>query len=137
MSAADFGLTNDRAQLDAAIAWRDAAAADGWTIEPTYRTEDVSRAARGTKDGFVFTVLTRTEVGSWKYQANVHLWGPDGMALVPPDRYDWQAIQSAVRKCNYCGAEDVAVERVGFAGRCCAACMPTVRPKVEYPGWTR
>jgi len=132
----DFGLTNDRAQFEAAAAFRDAASADGWVVGPNSPPEDVSSWSRGEKEGFVFQILTRQNVGKWKYQAKVSMWGPDGLVIAPPDKYDWQAIKAAVTSCNYCGAAGVAVFRVGFAGRCCDACMPTVRPKVERPGWT-
>ena len=134
----DFGFTNDRASFEAAAAWRDAAVADGWSVQPTYGAhEGVERAAKLTRDGFVAQVITRTKVGKWLYEASVSVWGPDGLAVAPPNAYDWSAIVAATKRCSYCKAPDVETERVGFAGRCCAACLPAVRQCVERPGWDR
>ena len=76
------------------------------------------------------------EKGYVRYEADVSVWGPDDLAIHKvPDVYSWDALQAGLRTCGYCGAADVDTSRVGFAGRCCAACMPKVRPRVEFPGW--
>ena len=133
----EWGHTNNPTYIEAVRAFRVAAAADGWGVVPTYPPEPIDNAAKGTKEGFVFHTIARGSVGKWLHQASGSLWGPDGLAIDPPKVYDWNFIQAAVKHCNYCGADDVAVQRVGFAGRCCHACLPAVRQKVEYPGWTR
>jgi len=135
-----FGFTNSQADLDAVIAWRDAAIADGWSHRPTYgKSESEDRACTMEKNGYKAMVLTRTPIegkpSKWKAEAEVNIWGPDGLAIKPPNVYDWEAIQSAVATCGYCGAHPVKTERVGFAGRCCETCLPTMRAKIEVPGW--
>ncbi len=135
----DFGFTNDQGRLDAARAFRDAAAADGWSIAPTYgASESVERAASLERDGFKMMVMARTsgEGAKWRYEAKISIWGPDGLAIKPPNEYDFSAIAASLRRCNYCPATDVDTQRVGFAGRCCEACLPEQRKRVEYPGWT-
>jgi hypothetical protein len=135
----DFGFTNDDARLHAAKAYRDAAAADGWSIRSTYGSEDIDRAATLNRESFIMQVLTRDnseKKGKWKYEAQISIWGPDGLAINPPGIYDFAEIKARTRRCLYCKAEDVDTERVGFAGRCCANCLPTMRAKIETPGWT-
>jgi hypothetical protein len=135
----DFGFTNDDAKLHAAEAFRDAAAADGWSIRPTYGSEGIDRASSLARDGFKMSILTRNNSdrkgGKWKHEAQVSIWGPDGLAIVPPDTYDFAEISARTRRCGYCKANDVETERVGFAGRCCAKCLPNMRAKIETPGW--
>lgn len=133
----DFGFTNDDARLRAAEAYRDAAAADGWSIRPTYNSEDIKRASTLGREGFVMQVLTRDnseKKGKW-HEAQISIWGPDGLAIHPPTTYDFAKIKALTRHCNYCKADDVDTERVGFAGRCCAKCLPEQRARIEKPGW--
>jgi hypothetical protein len=136
----DFGFTNDVADLEAVRQWVADAVADGWDIEPTYRVEPVGRAARLTRDGYIAMALMRDNSGEtgrrWRYEANVSVWGPDGLAISVPRKYDFALIEKAVRRCGECGKEDVDTQRVGFAGRTCAGCLPEARKKHEYPGWT-
>lgn len=137
--AMDFGFTNDSAKLKAAQDYRDAAAADGWAIRPTYGSESMDRASTLTRDRFVMQALTRDNSekgGKWKHEAQISIWGPDGLAIRPPETYDFAEISARTRRCLYCKAEDVETERVGFAGRCCAKCLPAMRAKIETPGWT-
>jgi hypothetical protein len=136
----EFGFTNDEQRYREVCAFRDAAVADGWSIEPTYgRHEAVDRFATLRRDGFTMHAKARTkdkDWQKWKYEAEITIWGPDGMVLKPgATAYDWAAIQAAVRTCNLCGATDVDTERYGFAGRCCAGCLPSARSKYERPGW--
>jgi hypothetical protein len=132
----DFGYTNDHKQAAEVRAWRDAAIADGWAAKPTYRNESIESAMTLEREGYVVQVLLRSPAGKWKHQAKLSLWGPDGLAIsLRGPVYDWAAIASGQNRCNYCGATDVATERVGFAGRCCSSCIPAVRLKVERPGW--
>lgn len=138
-----FGFTNSKADLDAVVAWRDAAITDGWSHRPTYESEAEERVCSLEKDGFKAMVLTRCPVSlpssrhqsKWFAEAEVNVWGSDGLAIKPPDVYDWQFIESAVSTCGYCGAHPVETERVGFAGRCCSKCLPAMRAKIEVPGW--
>lgn len=134
----DFGYTNDESRLQAARIWRDAAIADGWSARPTYDDhESQDRACSLEREGFVVQVLTRVMKpdSRWKYQVSISVWGPDTLAIVPPDTYDWGAILAATRHCNYCRKDGVDTQRVGFAGRCCAACLPAQRKVSERPGW--
>lgn len=137
----DFGFTNDSAKLKAAEDYRDAAAADGWKIRPTYgSSESAGRASSLDREGFKMMALTRDNSGNggkWKYEVQISLWGPDGLAIAPPEIYDFAEIRARTRRCGYCKDEDVDTERVGFAGRCCGKCLPAMRTKIETPGWTR
>jgi hypothetical protein len=122
-----------------ACAWRDAAIADGWAAEPMYTSEPLERAARLSKLGFVAQIITRVPMPGDRYAthaAHVHVWGPDGLAITPPNVYSWLAVVNGVRTCSACGATDIDTQRVGFAGRVCAACLPAERARVERPGWT-
>jgi hypothetical protein len=135
----DFGFTNDKARLDAVHAYRNAAVLDGWTLEPTYpKHEAADRAATLKREGFVMMTLSRENTDKrekFHYEAKVHIWGPDGLAISPPDTYNFAEIQARIRQCHYCNAKGVDTRRVGFAGRCCTNCLPEVRKKVECPGW--
>jgi hypothetical protein len=137
----DFGFTNKLEDLESARQWVADAVADGWTIEPTYRTESIKRAATLTKDDYKALVLMRddshTPGSRFKYTAQVSVWGPDGLAINVPREYDFALIEKAVRRCSECGVDDIDTQRVGFAGRVCAACLPAAQKKHEYPGWTR
>lgn len=132
VSRGEWGFTDSIHDFNAVVAWRDAAIADGWEHRPTYGThESEDRACKLTKDRFVVQVLTRThEKAKRRYEAQVSAWGPDGLAIRVPDIYDWHAIQSAVMRCNYCGACPVETSRVAFAGRACGTCGPQERAKL-------
>lgn len=138
-SGNQWGFTNDAAQLAAVAAFRDAAAADGWEITPTYPGhEPADRAATLTREGFKLQVLTRTiEPGrKWKYEADINGWAPDQLGIKLPRVYSWDAIKAAARHCNECGADDVDTERFYFAGRACAKCAPAARARTEVGNWT-
>jgi hypothetical protein len=129
--------TNDDAQYQAAIAFREAAIADGWDAKPTYgASEPMESACTLEREGFKCSVLARVKPpGRYKYEAGVSIWGPDRLCIRAPKVYDWAIISGSLRKCGYCHATDVETERVGFAGRCCQACLPRVQKQVETPGW--
>lgn len=136
-SAGEWGFTNDVAVLKGAQTFRDDAVADGWDIEPTYPShEPVDSACRLRRSGYVMLILTREKVGKFGYEAKVNIWGPDGLAIKTPEYYDFAAIEQRTRSCSYCRADDVETVRVGFAGRCCNACLPEMRKRIETPGWT-
>ena len=132
-----WGFTNDRAYLEAVQAYRDAAIADGWTVEPTYAAEEIGRACRLKKSDFVMMVLTRENRpgGKFAYEVRAYLWGPDGLAIKPQAPHNWDQIKEGLRVCGWCGATGVHTERVGFANRVCAKCAPEARKKIEVPGW--
>lgn len=117
-------------------AWREAAEADGWVFGPTYQNEPLGHAFRGTKEGFTLLGLCRPTTDRECPSPSLHIWGPDSLQVAPPLEYDWEAIKAGVRVCGYCRATDVDTTRVGFAGRCCLGCEPTIRPRVEQGNWT-
>lgn len=120
-----FGLTDDETFLEAARDFRFAALADGWVAK-----DDTGEHFE--KEGFNLHVLSRIcKPGSnrYRYMASVHIWGPDRLAIFPPDVYDWETIKARVRTCNYCGASDVDTQRISFAGRSCAKCIPGLTPR--------
>lgn len=134
----EFGFTNDERNLKAVMQFRDAAVADGWSIRPTYSSEDVSRACTLERDGFKMLILTRDnrmESGRWKFNTEIHMWAPDRLAVAVPPFYDFEEIVRRTRTCASCKAENVDTQRYSFAGRCCAECLPKMRAATEGPGW--
>jgi len=120
--------------------FRDAAVADGWKIEPAYTNEDVSSASHLTKNGFKMTVITRDHPAPFirnqrVIQGTVNIWGPDGLAIDPPQKYSWDLIEKGLRKFSFCHGGDKETFRVGFADRACQDCLPKARKKLETPGW--
>ena len=114
--------------------WREAAVADGWIIRPTYRHEPVESAATLDKDGFKAMLLARPATKTRRNWNDVHVWGPDGLAIDPPKEYSMDALIAGLRQCHYCSADDVDTTRYLFAGRCCLKCRKSLR---EPAGWTR
>lgn len=113
-----------------ALAWREAAMADGWQSAPTYSHEDELRAFRLTRDGFVVQGLARPADDKTLGVGEISCWGPDGMSIPAGEFYDWAAIKAGIETCHYCGAHPVKTERVAFAGRACAECGPKERAKL-------
>lgn len=69
-----------------------------------------------------------------------HAWFADGLAAAAapvPDVFDHDAVESLRGVCPKCGKDVGAdgLERVGFAGRYCAACAAAERPRQEFRGW--
>ncbi len=125
-----------------AVAWRDAALADGWLSTATYgESEAEDRASTLTRDGFKASIITRTpEPKPWnpnpKHEGCVTVWGPDRLDVRPGQTYDWEYIKAGLRHCGECNADDVDTARVAFANRVCVPCLPEARKKYEKPGWT-
>jgi hypothetical protein len=115
--------------------WRAAAEADGWVFRPTYQNESVETAFRGKREGFTLLGIARPSDDKHCGNASINLWGPDGLHVDTPLVYSMDAIRVNARKCGYCSVTDVDTVRVGFAGRCCKACEPVVRPQIETRGW--
>ena len=117
---------------DQVLAWAAAAIADGWQHEPTYgHHESELRAATLRRDGWVVMTLTRPET-----PAALTAWGPDRLQVRPlPERYDMDALTALLGVCLECEQAVPHVQRVGFAGRCCDACLPDARRKYEFRGW--
>lgn len=145
-----FGFTNDSREYQRVTAWRDEAIADGWKHEPTYENEAEERASRLSRDGFSAQILTRSRGnyipdprwpnhpaphGKWTYEAQVNVWGPDGVAVNPGLSYDWNVLTAGLRVCPECGAEDVETFRVAFANRACEECRPALTARLCTPGW--
>lgn len=106
----EFGFTNDSREYQRVIAWRDAAIADGWEHGPQ-SSEAEERWSRLTRDGFVCQILTRSRGnwvpdpnwpnhpnphGKWAYEAQVSMWGPDGVSVNPGLVYDWGKIEAVL-----------------------------------------
>lgn len=124
----------------AADQFRRDAEADGWKFSPTYSTEPVEQAFRGIRDGFVIQGIARPRHDNHMLpEGHIHAWGPDGISLNPlPLVYPgFDALKALVRHCPECGADDVETTRVAFANRACADCAPSLREKLERPGWNR
>ena len=124
-----------RSLIAAALAWREAAIADGWESRPTYQHEDELSAFRLTREGFVIQGLARPATATTVGSGELSGWGPDGLHIPVGETYDWNALKLAVETCGYCARYPVKTARVGFAGRSCEECLPTMRARIETPGW--
>ena len=136
-AASRFGFTNDKSRLLAVRAYRDAAVADGWSIRATYDGHETQeRAAHLERDGYVISILSRTHTNMrWNYECMVSIWGPDKLAIHPPDMYDMALIERGMKTCHYCGLVVDVITRVAFAGRACVTCAPAAKGREEFPGW--
>ena len=137
--AKDFTLE----ALEGARAYRAAALADGWTSEPTCKQEEEECASQHHREGFHMSIIapesrpaTKHLIEQRRPEGSVSIWGPDGLAIAVPMPYSWGALVAGMRICGACGKTDVDTQRFSFAGRCCAVCLPEMRRKHEYPGWT-
>lgn len=139
LNSGEFGLTNDEKAIEGVRQYVADATADGWSIEPTYATESIERAAHLRREGFVMSIIARDDRNEkgrrFMFSAQVNIWGPDGLAITPPRLYDFDEIKARARTCNNCGAKDAETTRYSFAGRCCANCLPEMRATHEKPGW--
>lgn len=132
----EWGYTNKESDIESVRQFVRDAVNDGWTQEQRYPSEPVEQSCKLAKDGFVISVLTRTQVSSkWKYQASVHAWAPDGLVIRLSEIYKWETFQNAQTTCNLCLKTGVQTQRYSFAGRCCADCLSEARKKHEQPGW--
>lgn len=134
----EYGFTNNEDRLKGAQQFRDDAERDGWVKTATYGSESIERTSSLSRDGFKMMVLTRDNSADGrgkKYEAAVHLWGPDRLSIPTPRFYDFNELVRLTRVCTKCKAEDVETERYSFAGRCCSACLPKMKAATEQPGW--
>ena len=99
------------------LKFRDDAIADGWTCTERYEGESIDSYYQLDKDGFLIAGCNRS------YEVKICGWGPDGLDIKTPSTYSMQAIQDAVHRCSFCGAEGVETVRVGFADRSCKECQ--------------
>ena len=134
-----FGFTNDKKVYDRIVGFYKAAVDDGWNHAPLYRKlEPESSAAKLNKDGYVMQIIMRDNTekkSAHTYEAQVAIWGPDNLAVRPPQTYSMDDITKGIRTCNNCGKTDVDTVRYSFAGRCCNECFPAMRERHEQPGW--
>lgn len=136
--AGHFGFSNSLDHLESVKQFRDAAVADGWDLKPTYKNEDIDRASSLTKDGFKMSIISRDNTEKnykYKFEAEISIWGPDGISIPTPELYDFELIRNGLTSCPVCGAKDVKTVRVAFANRACEVCAPALREKLETPGW--
>lgn len=113
--------------LPAVNGWREALAADGWSLRPTYDGhEPLEHAWSATRDGFRISGLARPIPGrdGSKPKPDLNAWGPDGAAIDLPVEYNFDAIKASLLRCGECGKEPVETKRYAFANRCCADCAP-------------
>jgi hypothetical protein len=125
--------SNDDTMVQRAQAWRRAAMADGWVSAPTYAPhEGEDRAFTLThSEGFKVQGISRApRPPATRYTASLHCWAADGLAVKVPNTYDMDALREGVRACHYCKRAGVPTQRVGFAGRSCAACAPAEEAKL-------
>lgn len=126
-------------EIPAARAFREAAAADGWSLKPTYEHEPVETAFRCERDGFKLQGLARLadpEPHPTMPIGEISIWCPEGISIKTPIVYPGFAeIKALTRRCPECGADDVDTVRIAFANRACLKCAPTLRKKMETPGW--
>ncbi|EJL40764.1 hypothetical protein PMI08_04231 [Brevibacillus sp. CF112] len=113
-------------------AWRDAAVADGWDIEPIYETESVETAARLGKEGFTAVVYARNRAN--RYDQSVCVWGPDRLSVKVPTVYDWDYIKSGLEHCEKCPTIGPTVG-LAFANRVCPACRAKYEAQYAGSGW--
>lgn len=110
--------------------WRDAAIADGWSVEPTYQHESVDRAFKLRRDGYVVQGIAREGDERTLPSAELHIWCPRGIAIPPPAAYDFEAIKKSEQTCGYCGDYPVQTQRVAFANRACEKCGPVEQARL-------
>ena len=125
-----------------AAQYREDALADGWASEPLSKWESEESWSSLRRDGFVLQIVARAPHPKTEHlmeqknpEGGVWAWGPDGMAISIGSRYSWDELHAGLTTCNECRAHGPTF-RYSFAGRCCAGCLPAMRKKHEYPGWT-
>ncbi|WP_298800045.1 hypothetical protein [uncultured Devosia sp.] len=121
--------------IEKALAWRESAIRDGWASRPTYGHEPEHQAFSLDRAGFHVSGLARPATEDTVGSGHIECWGPDGLHIAVAETYDWPAILDGVTTCGYCHKTGVDTKRVGFAGRCCASCLPDMRKAIETPGW--
>ena len=135
----DFGFTNNENEIERVRKWRNDAIADGWSHKPTYGDgEEEDRACSLEKDGWKALILTRindTKRHKFSFEAEVSVWGPDGLSINPSPVYNFDLMKQDIRTCHSCNKINIETFRFSFAGRCCKECLPEMRRKHEYPGW--
>jgi len=134
-----YSHTNDLEMIKAARDYMQAAIADGWEHAPTYTQEVEERACSLTREGYKMMIIAREALPEDRVKnsmTSICIWGPDSLAIIPPDTYDFVNIVENSHLCNFCKKVAEQTHRVGFAGRSCAECLPKQKAKHEYPGWT-
>lgn len=124
-----------------AIAWWEAAKADGWASRPTFKHEAEDRHATIDRDGYKAHCYMRPNEKDHRAHptlgnGEISVWCSKGISIRAPLVYPGFAyFPKAERTCPECGAEDVETFRVAFANRSCEACLPKLRASLERPGW--
>lgn len=109
--------------------YANAALDDGWVPTLVADAGMDHRQVTLERDGFKLHL-----VGAFDCR-RIMAWGPDGLAVTPPDPYDWPKFALGTRVCDFCGQTDVETSRVAFANRSCSKCLSVARLKLETPGW--
>ena len=113
--------------------WRLALAWMGWQEMKTYKNSPKDMSTTHIRDGWSISIYEQPCDRGW--HVSICGYGSDRLGLSLPVEYDFVEIEAAARRCDFCGAEDVDVQRVAFAERSCASCYPAAKAKREYPGW--
>lgn len=112
----------------AIMAWRDAAAVDGWLVVPKMPGEHWSKACVLNREDFEALCVTRNDQAD-----TLTIWAPDGMQVPTPNPYDWEAVKAGVDKCMACGAKGISPQRLGDGGRVCPDCHAGVGSRLIDP----
>lgn len=129
-------------QLKSALAFKQAAVADGWSIKPTYSNHESTDTAATLNhpDGFTMQIYTRDHLplvpnAITRYEVDISIWGTDTLSIEVPPVYNMQAIRDGMKKCFNCHKIVDQTFRYSFAGRCCKDCLPRMREIHEKSGW--
>lgn len=118
---------------DEATQFRAEACFDGWDCEKMNTHYPHYKAARLTWNGYRIEVVVLENLD----QGSVQIWGPDGLRVLTPDKYDWPAIRAGMEHCNVCGRDKVLTTKYSFDKRCCEQCLPRQQELYEHPGWDK
>lgn len=102
--------------------------ADGWKTEARNISMPIEKAFKAEKDGF--NILGGDGIG-------IAAWGSDKLQIPIPNIYPGiNALKAELRHCPHCDKHDVDTHRYSFAGRACKECLPALKEKHEFAGWT-
>ena len=116
-------------------AWVTAAIVDGWTFEPTYKSEPAGRAVTLDKGDWKAMAVTREPLeGANRYpDASLIVWGPGEISVRHTFPYDWDKLVENLQVCSFCKKTFVGEPyRVMFADRACQTCGSVEQGKLPH-----